>query len=287
MCESKKIHSIEELIRETEKDYRSWGLGESPWFPWFRGEPNCDTPLVPKLYRKKYEGDYFENRLLQHFRTRAMEYGKTPHRDETDLWLFLARHVGLPTRLLDWTEGSLVALYFALQEKEPIVWMLNPFALNKVAVGDDSDMLEYNIYPLTWYDPKKYDPKAKANIGVENIKGAWESDTRGVEFPVAVDPTNVHPRIPAQRSRFTVHGKRKESLVGLVSGKDIVKKYVVDGRKRREMLDELRVLGVSRATLFPELDGLAKDLTELFRPDLAKVEKLRDRRAQEHKCSPD
>ena len=38
---------------------------------------------------------------------------------------------------------------------------------------------------------------------------------------------------------------------------------------KQGMLDQLEVLGVSEAALFPELDGLARDLTELFRPDLA------------------
>jgi hypothetical protein len=85
---------------------------------------------------------------------------------------------------------------------------------------------------------------------------------------VAIDPTYVHPRIPAQRGRFTVHGKKKEGLGALVSERGILKKYIIDGDKSKEMLVELRILGVSKATLFPELDGLAKDLAELFRPDL-------------------
>ncbi len=260
-----KIDSVKIFIEKTTTDYKKWDLGESPWFPWFRGEPSSDTPLVPKLFRKKYQDDYYENRLIQHFRMRAMAYGKTPHRDETDLWLFLAQHVGLPTRLLDWTEGSLIALYFALLEKEPIVWMLNPFELNRLSVPEEKSGRSYNIYALTWYSPED---KRIRNIGSENLNAAWRDDQGGLDLPVAIPPTYVHPRIPAQRSCFTVHGKKKESLCDLISGKDIIKKYVIDGTKSKGMLDELRTLGVSRATLFPELNGLAKDLTELFRPDL-------------------
>ncbi len=51
--------------------------------------------------------------------------------------------------------------------------------------------------------------------------------------------------------------------------KNILKQYIIDTSKSKEMIDELRILGVSRTTLFPDLDSLAADLTKLFRPDLA------------------
>jgi hypothetical protein len=263
------IDSVKVFIEQTKEDYKKWGIGESPWFPWFRGEPECNTPLVPKLYRKKYQDDYFENRLLQHFRMKAMIYGKTPLRNETDLWLFLAQHVGLPTRLLDWTGSSSIALYFALQEinneKIPVVWMLNPFALNDLSLPEKQRKL-YNVYGLTWYSPED---KNITNIANANIQAAWSNEEGAIELPVAIPPTYVHQRIPAQISCFTIHGKQKESMCKILSGKDILKKYVIDPNKSIEMLEDLRTLGVSRAALFPDLDGLARDLTELFRPDLA------------------
>jgi hypothetical protein len=271
MCDEERIDSIEAFMQETKKVYKEWGIE----FPWFRGEPASETPLVPRLYRKKYKNDYYENRLLQYFRTKApsLWYGNIPGREHVDQWLFLARHVGLPTRLLDWTEGSLIGLYFALQEKEPIVWMLNPFALNDLSISEETEKGSFNIYPLTWYDPRATDPKGKANIGFENIAGAWQDDKRGVKLAVAVQPTNIHPRMTAQRSCLTVHGLEKKSLCELLSAhapeKNILRKYIIDSSKSKEVLEDLRILGVSRTTLFPELEGLTKDLTELFRPDLA------------------
>lgn len=286
MCQEKKVDSIEGFIQETKKDYTKWGLGpgKSPFFPWFRGEPGKPLggqPLIPRLYRilsgdtklreKLSRNNYYENRLLQHFRTRAEAYGNTPHRDQTDRWLFLAQHVRLPTRLLDWTESSLAALYFALQEKDPVVWMMDPFQLNNRACGRNDEgksaeaEREYNIYGLTWVTSVPV-----INVASANINAAWQDDKGGIDMPVAIAPTYIHARIPAQRSCFTVHGNKKESFYTILNGADFLKKYVInEGKSTREaMLDELRILGVSHAALFPDLDGLAKDLTGLFRPDL-------------------
>jgi len=225
MREEKKIDDIEKFIQETKKDYEEWNLGDSPWYPWFRGEPaelKGSKPLLPRLYRGNPPGDYYENRLLQHFRMRAEAYGNAPHRDYTDQWLFLAQHVGLPTRLLDWTESSLFALWFALQaqkqekKEKAIVWMLLLKAFRSSSL-------------VNWFR--------------DSLRASSTSNET--------------------RSEDIISGHLEIS-----SDRDFLRKYVIDSTKSKDIMDHLRILGISYRTLFPDLDGLAKDLTELFRPDL-------------------
>lgn len=254
------IHSIEEFITAIREDSDFWPA-EQP--RWFRGEPVSDKALVPTLYRDGFAPH--ENPLLQMFRARASGFHDVvPDRGNTDQWLFLARHAGLPTRLLDWSESALIGLHFALSEKEKpaVVWMLNPLQLNYFAhehLEDEHRNQLLREFPLPWHPSQLPD----ANGAYENIRGAWEHDRAGVSLPVAVHPTYVHSRQRGQRACFTIHGRRKEGLNDLVPD-SILKLYQVDPASCQSMLRELQLLGVTDSVAFPDLDGLATELKNRF-----------------------
>lgn len=250
------------MIQSVEKFIEAVRNGSSEWHPkepkWFRGEPACKTPLVPSLYR--VGRPYRENELLQMFRARGPGYSDSvPNRDHTDQWLFLAQHVGLPTRLLDWSEGALVGLHFALKAESPIVWMLNPLELNDLSVTRPSAKRPRE-FPLPWIEASQ----PQVNPAFENIAGAWELDQRGVDLPIAIYPTHVHPRLRSQRAGFTVHGKRKDGLDVMVTDTKVLQSFRLDPAYRHSMLEELQLLGITDDVLFPDLDGLAKDLRRRF-----------------------
>jgi hypothetical protein len=196
----RQIQSVEGLIKAVREDSSSWHPKEPRWF---RGEPDIDTALIPMLYRHGFTPH--ENALLQMFRARATGFqDAVPMREHTDQWVFLARHAGLPTRLLDWSEGALIALHFALKETNPVVWMLNPLDLNDLSYNHCSTS-HPREFPLLWHDPGP----SWSNPAFENLRGAWEQNRRGVLLPVAIYPTYVHARLRGQRSCFTIHGTDK------------------------------------------------------------------------------
>jgi hypothetical protein len=226
------------------------------------------TALMPQLYWRGLAPH--ENALLQMFRARASGFhDAVPMREHTHEWLVLARHARLPTRLLDWSESALIALYFALKEDNPVVWMLNPLDLNDLSYS--APLLQKTRprqFPLPWHGP------GGTNPAFENLRGAWEEDRYGVPLPVAIYPTYVHARLRGQRSCFTIHGTdNKRGLDSLLPGTapagwtgawPILKRYVVDPACRQSMRSELAVLGITESVAFPDIDGLANELTERF-----------------------
>jgi len=112
---------------------------------WFRGQRDAALPLIPSALRKPFGSLDFriQHGMFVEFRRRAL--GLTEHVPETVWgWLYLAQHHGFPTPLLDWSESSHVALFFALQRKpgatwkrdrDACVWVLNAGRLNEIGWG--------------------------------------------------------------------------------------------------------------------------------------------------------
>lgn len=128
---------------------------------WFRGHAAEQWHLEPSLSRVgKLD---LELQLIKQFKQNANQFLDRSPSMEWE-WIFLMQHYGIPTRLLDWTENPLIAVYFAVCGDPPkvrgrrpaaSVWCLYPRKLNELsglilnpaddipAFGDDLELADY------------------------------------------------------------------------------------------------------------------------------------------------
>lgn len=236
------------------------GLASQDGKLWYRGTRQSDHHLRPSLFRhptvdKPDELIELEWELLSDFRHQAPPFaGALPEKD-LEL-LFLMQHFGVPTRLLDWTENPFVALFFALenalqmgaQEKDAAVWILNPLDLNARAM--------------------------KHRVASQKIFGAYADELGGyqpsadgkrvtMKLPIAIFGVHNSPRIVAQRGAFVLFGKDTDPLdqhAELSGEGGIVMKVLIPAGSKKQMFKNLYDIGISDAVVYPDLDGLGREI---------------------------
>lgn len=212
--------------------------------PFFRGHGQSQWTLdCGAARRKKFNADV-ENRFYYNFRSLGGHLLE-PHFSGWDVLLAMQHH-GLPTRLLDWTENFGVALYFALEESQsrPAVWLLDPYALNKETFGTES--VEY------------------LNATFEDGYEAYFIEERSRHFGrfpadvLAIASERSVARMRSQRGVFTLHRSLQQSLEAQFP--QHVRKFEIPKAAISGARSFLRMAGINRYALFPDLDGLCRQL---------------------------
>lgn len=191
------VTDIDQYIKWSQKISRNFGLRSGTLLPWFRGHSKDTHKLKPSLYRCEIDKG-MERELIRDFKIMAAEYLSPLTRTPID-WLFIAQHYGIPTRLLDWSENPLVALFFATSnsDAEGHVWALNAWQLNLATISlgsvptTDSPFFANYVIDID-------------NINVERKIVASE--------PMAIRPYHVFSRLNAQHGVFTIHGSKEKSI---------------------------------------------------------------------------
>ncbi len=80
-------------------------------------------------------------------------------------------------------------------------------------------------------------------------------------LPIAAIATRNNPRIQAQLGVFTISHLKKTPIEEIEGGKHCVK-FTIPASAKERLRQELRILGLTRFQVFPELTSIGDNLRE-------------------------
>lgn len=235
----KYIASLEELseyiikLSKTEKHYLFRGVNRAFW------------DLTPSIFRGKHE----EEKLLENFKREAPSFSDIDfnHYEKID-YLSLMQHSGTPTKLLDWTQSFMIALFFAFyqENREDI----NSFGVPCIYIVDSTDLIK------TYEDVR------------DKIKGIEGKNREEILF---FAPYLNHKRAQVQQSIFSYHLKMDAKIDDQKVERVVFNPYLKD-----EVMNYLAVNGITISSIYPDLEHLSQRLKEKSNANLNYTKTLRN-----------
>jgi hypothetical protein len=257
----------------------------------FRGQASNEWGLKTSIERatEKYQNDfdgtlYFENQIIERFKSRAHQYIQSPPNDQDSIeWLSIIQHYGGPTRLLDFSESFYIAAFFAIDAalEDSCVW-----AINEVILGNSS------------YYKTGLELRFELNKLIEYAQRYISLDSEGKNLVLSIAPSRLNERLAVQKGKFlfpcniaksfesnlcstfdfpfnTLESKNAtlvnpEKIEDIFSDFNVwpsVIKIKLSKKWYREAIRDLYAMNIDSASLFPGLEGFAKSLSFITRRD--------------------
>jgi len=235
----------------------------------FRGHGKATWRLEPGVYRSDFkigelkDGENEEDarlRIEQHLSQdfRVMSAGLRTGR-ETDLDLyFLQQHHGMPTRLLDWTNNPLAALYFAVANYRDDGCDGEFFALDAYRLAS-----EQHANKTTHPDVQGIATSGRIYLkDAITVITAWKTKADFGDYAIALRPDHFDARMSLQRSCFTFHVPKCPRLdPGQLR---CLRAFPIPAAAKATMRKELAILGIDDFSMFGDLDHLAQHLKAAY-----------------------
>ena len=244
--------------------------GNGNYALWFRGQANKDWLVMPGVLREDFIQTSYTNsftqskltpiqRIVEQERCLMDMFIREGHafcsaEVSPERWYMLAQHHGLPTRLLDWSNSPLVALWMAVER-----------------TADDSDGIIIAIEPT---------PLEEKNVrfwNQERLNKLYGFLTKQTEFNlenemydheaiIPISPPRFNTRLSQQRSHFTLHtpaspDSSTPSNVDIGNSFDY-KEFIITKEEKAFFRAYLLSMGIQRWTLWPGLDSVARGIKE-------------------------
>lgn len=286
-----RINNIQEYINAIEKlkqkySYNAGGFNHvvEPKFL-FRGHGNHEKyKLEPIIFRKKKtesgsitQFSQLEYNILADFISEARAFEENILDNDIQAWLEIAQHYKVPTRLLDFTENPLVALYFACRSKSgelASVWILNE-----------------NSYEKKIWNAPYLKMKIDSQMIVDSIikreillLGKQErNNLPDYEYPWIYKPHYRDERMKLQSSMFMIWGSKSCALTEMISEHDYMnfddKEAIkpdssgflcalkINPKEKSGILKQLDMLGINEKFIYPGLEGIGKTIAKKYSAD--------------------
>ena len=263
----------------------------------FRGQSDVEFELLPSLGRnRKFASDVSimneERNLIEMVKFKLPDVF---HNDLQPLELLaLLQHHGVPTRLLDITENSLVALYFACysnksKDGEVIIFKQNELDITNYpvvnAIADSYRFAKSSHYLLELFygavitQPYFLEQNQMNDIcnNTSDVGGLWIAEC--CKEPLFVFAPTRNLRQKMQQGRYilfpnrigTYYDSDKLCFEAVIDSmpKDhncICKRIIIPKEVKNQIMKELKLFGVSREILFADsVDIVCEEITNTFK----------------------
>lgn len=248
---------------------------------YYRGHSNFSYTLRPSIYR---ENNWIQNEdiLFKEIILKCPDDFRG--QENTFQTLVKMQHYSLPTRLLDLTTNPLIGLYFACSEGKSdteggeVVVLKIPkrevryYDSDAVSVVSNISRRPSSFKVSNISDVKKFNKTDEMKYLLHEVKKEKpyfepEIKKEHIESVICVKPKLDNPRIIRQDGAFLLFGVRKgKSTPATIKSEYMYskKRIIVNHLSKNKILEQLRTLGITKGTIFPEIDRVAEHLKDIY-----------------------
>ena len=220
----------------------------------------CERAQEPILEKDRWK---YEARMLFEFKRGAHRYlDNIPPKEDFLEWFSIARHYGMPSRLVDFTYSPYVAAYFALSTKNDeeagcIIALNLRWLKNDIEKRINTEWKK-KMRPISIKDASFHNTKFFHKFAFD-----WEESC-----VVPVNPLTRNSRLASQQGLFLCPGNIDKSfdynLKKTLEKEKFVKKiFILKSKIRRDAIRELWKMNINLATLYQDLSGWAETQRDL------------------------